>query len=151
MLVLTKWVRYHVPRSIFFKKNYKIRNCQFFSILKPILIMAENRHLRKNRFRSQPMSKSQSRWALVFIHVCEGLSTRIRFPVRIAIRFRARFAYKWSRVLIILRRPITNACKHISRTIGRKFNCKPFCAGNRTQNRTAIRTQNRLCRRPLSK
>jgi hypothetical protein len=53
-------------------------------------------------------------------------------------------------VLIFLWSPITTACKHISSIIGRKFNFKPPCTGNCTRNRTAIRTQNRLCRRTLT-
>jgi hypothetical protein len=64
----------------------------------------------------------------------KGPSTRVRFCVRIAIQFRAQFAYKWFRVSRILRTPITSACKHISAKID-------ICAGNRTQNRTEIRTR----------
>jgi hypothetical protein len=81
---------------------------------------------------------------------CNGhLSTRVRFYVRIAVRLRVRFAYKGFRVSIILRTPITTACEPISGNISLKLNCKPPCAGNRTQNRTVICTQNRTCRRPF--
>jgi hypothetical protein len=49
-------------------------------------------------------------------------------------------------VLIILRTLITTACQHISGKIG---NSNAPCAGNRTWNRTAIRTQNRMRIQPL--
>jgi hypothetical protein len=55
----------------------------------------------------------------------KGPSTRVRFCVRIAVRFCAWFANKGFRVLIILRRPITTVCQHISGKIGWKYNCKP--------------------------
>jgi hypothetical protein len=49
---------------------------------------------------------------LNFFITSKGPSTRVRFCVRITIRFRARFAYKG--FSIILRIPITTACQHIS-------------------------------------
>jgi hypothetical protein len=58
-------------------------------------------------------------------------STRVRFCVRIAIQFRAQFAYKGFRVLIILWKPVPTACKHISGKISRKLNYEPPYAGNR--------------------
>jgi hypothetical protein len=73
----------------------------------------------------------------------KGPSTRVRFCERIDVRFRAWFANKGFRVSIFLRTPIKTACQHISGKISYKLYCKPTCAGNRTQNRT--------CRRPISK
>jgi hypothetical protein len=52
------------------------------------------------------------------------------------------------KVLIILRRPITTCYTHIRKNWF-KLTCKPHCAEIRTRNRTAIRMQNRTCRRPL--
>jgi hypothetical protein len=53
----------------------------------------------------------------------KGPSTRARFCIRITVRFLARFAYEWPRVLILLHTLITTACQHISGNISRKLNC----------------------------
>jgi hypothetical protein len=45
--------------------------------------------------------------------------------------------------------PITTACQNISGKMRQSFYCKPPYLGKRTGNRTAIRVQNRTCRRPL--
>jgi hypothetical protein len=79
----------------------------------------------------------------------KGSSTRVRFFIRIAKRFRARFAYKEFMFLSILWTPIATACQHISGKICRKLICNPTCAGNTTWNRTRNRTMHRTCRRTL--
>jgi hypothetical protein len=46
--------------------------------------------------------------------------------------------------------PITMDCLHISAKTNQKFTCGTPLTANRTPNRTAIRTQNHACRRPLT-
>jgi hypothetical protein len=61
-----------------------------------------------------------------------GHSRRVRIRVRITVRFRATFAAKGLRVLILYHTPITTICKHISEKINPKLDCNP---PNRTPNR----------------
>jgi hypothetical protein len=82
------------------------------------------------------------------LHYPKGLSTRVRIRVPIAVQFRARFAAKGRRVLILYHTPITTVCKHISETIDLKFNCNPPLTPNRTPNRTPIRMRICTCKRP---
>jgi hypothetical protein len=79
-------------------------------------------------------------------YTCKRPSTR----VRISVRFRAQFAAKGLRGLILYQAPITTVCKHISEQIDPKLDSNPPLAPNRTPNRTPIRTQIRTCRRLLN-
>jgi hypothetical protein len=79
----------------------------------------------------------------------EGLSTRVRICVRIAVRFRARFARKQNREPIIFLLPHCNGLfTHFSQK-KQKLTCLTPLAANRTSNGTGIRMRNRTYRRPL--
>jgi hypothetical protein len=83
-----------------------------------------------------------------FFYLGAGPSTRVRFCVRIIVRFRAQFCLGTDYI------SYTNynfLSTHLRKNQLKIYNYKPHWAGNCTWNRIAIRTKNRMCRRPLNR
>jgi hypothetical protein len=76
----------------------------------------------------------------------KGPSKRVRFCVRIAVRFRSSIPHMIC-IHILPLKPFVNTFQENKDP---KLNSKTPLAENRTRNRMAIRTQNRPCRRPVN-